>query len=153
MMEEIAQTMVEDVPIESEEPGVSEEAVSTSEPENSDTRVHDLEAEIQEVTSALEEREEELTNLREQVDSAVSKYRVALLASSPEVPEELVKGKTIDELDASLASARIIVEKIAQKLESQEPSERVPVGAPPRRPPDLSTLSPQEKILYGLQRG
>ena len=40
----------------------------------------------------------------------------------------------------------------AQFLESQAQAARVPTGAPPRRPPDLSALSPGEKILYGLFR-
>ena len=132
---------------------MSEEAASGPEEVNPERRVQELEAEVQRIHSTLEEREQELSSLREQVDSAATRYRAVLLASAPEVPEELVQGKTIDELDTSLASARIIVEKIAQKLESQEPSDRVPAGAPPRRPPDLSALSPQEKILYGLQRG
>ncbi len=152
-MEEIDQTVTENEIIESEESEAPEETSTTSETGDSDTRAHDLEAEIQRVTSTLQEREAELTNLREQMDSAVSKYRTALLATSPKVPEELVQGKTIDDLDASVASARVIVEKIAMDLKSQEPSERVPAGAPPRGPLDLSTLSPQEKILYGLQRG
>ena len=116
-------------------------------------RVQELEAEVNQLRAALEEREQDLAGLREQISSATSRYRAAILAGAPEVPEELVQGQTVDELDTSLASARGIVERIAQQLESQGLSGRVPTGAPPRRAPDLGALSSQEKILFGLQRG
>ena len=74
------------------------------------------------------------------------------LAAPPEVPEELIQGEMPEDLEASLASARKVVEKIARQLEERVSSERVPVGAPVRRGPDISALSPKEKILYALQR-
>ena len=37
-------------------------------------------------------------------------------------------------------------------LESQASQERIPFGAPARPAPDISNLSPQEKILVGLSR-
>ena len=116
-------------------------------------RVEQLEAETGQLRTALEERDSELTSLRERMASATTRYRVALLAGAPEVPEELVHGQTVEELDESLASARKVVDKIAGQLEAQVASARVPAGAPPRREPDLGALSPKEKILYALQKG
>ena len=121
--------------------------------QDSEGRSRDLEAEVSRLHTTIEEQETELANLREQVASAAKRYRSALLASAPEVPEELIQGETVAELDQSLVSAKQIVEKIASQLEAHVAAERVPSGAPPRRGVDLSTLSPREKILYALQRG
>jgi len=146
MPEETTEEVVEET-----QPQVEEE--ETPNPETvADGRVQELEVKLNQLRNSLEEREAELGNLREQMSTATSRYRAALLSSVPEVPEELVQGDTIEELDASLASARGIVEKVAQQLGSQVASEQVPTGAPPRRPPDLSAMSPHEKILYALQR-
>ena len=121
--------------------------------QDSEGRSRELEAEVSRLHTTIEEQETELTNLREQVASAAKRYRSALLASAPEVPEELIQGETVAELDQSLVSAKQIVEKIASQLEAHVAAERVPSGAPPRREADLSALSPREKILYALQRG
>ena len=121
--------------------------------QDSESRAQDLEAEVSQLHTTIENQEAELANLRQQVASAAKRYRSALLASAPEVPEELIQGETVDELDRSLISAKQVVEKIASQLEAHVAAERVPSGAPPRREADLSALSPREKILYALQRG
>ena len=121
--------------------------------QDSESRSRELEAEVSRLHATIEEQASELANLREQVASAAKRYRSALLTSAPEVPEELIQGETVAELDQSLVSAKQIVEKIASQLEAHVAAERVPSGAPPRREADLSALSPREKILYALQRG
>ena len=45
-----------------------------------------------------------------------------------------------------------MVERVRSQLEAQASPERVPLGAPARSAPDLSALSPQEKILLGKMR-
>jgi hypothetical protein len=96
--------------------------------------------------------ETQVVTLKGNLAQAVGKYRTRLLSESPEVPEELVRGDTPEEVDASFAAARQVVERIKQKLETQTSAERVPAGAPARGLPDLSSLSPAEKIAYGLAR-
>ena len=96
--------------------------------------------------------ETQVVTLKGNLAQAVGKYRTRLLAESPEVPEELVRGDTPEEVDASFAAARQVVERIKQRLETQTSAERVPAGAPARGLPDLSSLSPAEKIAYGLAR-
>ncbi|HEX77492.1 MAG TPA: hypothetical protein G4O03_03650 [Dehalococcoidia bacterium] len=91
--------------------------------------------------------------VEKELEKAVARYRSLLLASAPDVPQELVKGETVDEVEASFQAARELVERIRQKLEAKLAGGRVPAGAPARSGPDLSTLSPREKILYGLTRG
>ncbi len=112
----------------------------------------ELEQRLATLEGSLAQREQELTSLRDQLTLGAAKYRSALLALSPEVPEELVQGQSVQELDESLAKAKRTVEKIRRQIEAKASSERVPAGAPARSAPDLSSLSPQEKITYGLQR-
>ncbi len=94
--------------------------------------------------------ESQATALREGLAHAVARYRTHLLAGDPEVPEELVHGETPQEVETSFASARQMVERMKQGLEARATSERVPAGAPVRGRPDLSSLSPAEKISYAL---
>jgi len=113
-------------------------------------RLSALEAALQEVRTALDEREAVLATLREQLSITTDKYRSALLASAPEVPEELVHGNTLEELEAAMERARQVVEEIRSRLEAQTAGQRIPAGAPARTGPDLSVLSAQEKIAYAL---
>ena len=108
--------------------------------------------EIQRLTTLVIERDSEISGLKQQVELAVGRYRSALIAGAPELPEELVQGSSIEELDRSVESARKIVEKVASRIEARAPEARVPSGAPARRPADVSGLSPREKILYAINK-
>ena len=105
---------------------------------------------LAELQEALSTREQELVSLKEQLTLAVERYRAAVLAASPEIPEELVSGGTIEEVDRQIEAAKRLVARIKQQLQANIEELRVPVGAPPRTPPDLSALSPAEKIAYAL---
>jgi hypothetical protein len=111
-----------------------------------------LQAQLTRLETQRAAYETQVVTLKGNLAQAVGKYRTKLLAESPEVPEELVKGDTPEEVDASFAAARQVVERIKQRLETQTSAERVPAGAPARGLPDLSSLSPAEKIAYGLAR-
>jgi predicted nucleic acid-binding Zn-ribbon protein len=129
-------------------------------------QVAGLRRELEEARSALSTAEEraaahqervaglegELSTAREQVTLAAARYRQALLSASPEVPADMVTGESVEEVEASLAAARQTVAQIRQHLESQAQAGRVPAGAPPRQAPDLSALTPEEKIRMGLER-
>lgn len=82
----------------------------------------------------------------------MSVHRTSLLTAEPEIPKEMVQGATVVEIEESLARARQMVEQVRTQLEAQVAQERVPFGAPVRSAPNLSCLSPQEKILLGLTR-
>jgi seryl-tRNA synthetase len=124
---------------------------------------------IQELQDTLVLRDTELTVLQDQVEHAsrerdalqealsraVSRYRDLVVAAHPDVPQELIRGDSLEEIDASLESARALVEKVKQQLnqQAQPPEETtVPAGAPPRSGPDISSMTPREKIQYGLTR-
>jgi DNA repair exonuclease SbcCD ATPase subunit len=118
-----------------------------------------LSASLGEAQAQVAARDEELAGLRQEAEAlqvslkaAASKYRDALLAGKPDVPPDLVGGETVEEVDQQLDAALRMVAQLRSHLESQAQALRVPTGAPARRAPDLSALSPGEKIAYGLSR-
>ena len=108
--------------------------------------------EIERLTALVSEQESKIDGLKQQVETAVSRYRIALIDGAPELPEELIHGSSIEELDRAMESARKIVEKVASRIEARAPEARVPSGAPARRSADLSGLSPREKIMYAINK-
>jgi len=117
-------------------------------------RIAELQGELAQLQQSMAIREEEVEGevaaLKEKLSGAADKYRALILAGAPEVPDELVKGETPDEVEASFAAAREMVDKVRRQLEAKAQAERVPAGAPARTPPDLGALSPSEKIAYAL---
>jgi len=112
----------------------------------------EMQARIAQLEQSIASRDGELTAIKQLLSGAVAKYRDAVLASAPGIPQELVKGESLDEIDASLETARGIVIKVRQQLEVEAEANKVPAGAPPRMPQDLSALSPAEKIAYALRK-
>ncbi len=106
----------------------------------------------EEIELARSEREAREQDLTAQLQSAADRYRELALEQAPELPAELVSGATVAEVDEALQRARETVSKVRGHLESQAQAGKVPVGAPPRSEPDLSGLSTEEKISYGLQQ-
>jgi hypothetical protein len=121
----------------------------SSESEGSDTGV-EVQQRIASLEAAVLSGQEEAALLKGALAAAVAKYREAMLSRLPQIPEELVRGETVDEIDASLELATQLVSRVRQQLEAEESSRAVPAGAPPRTTPDLSALAPSEKIAYGL---
>ena len=114
-------------------------------------RIAEMEAASAEAAQARELVEERLSGLQQQLDAALAKYRGALLASSPDVPESMVRGRTVDEMEASFMQAQEVVQRIKDRLEVAQAKQRMPAGSPPRTGHDLSSLSPREKILHALR--
>lgn len=112
--------------------------------------------------------EEQVISLERELSTTVSRYRLALLDTTPEVPGDLVSGATAEELESSLAKAKGVVEQVRTRLlegmestssphsgDSRNPSESsgIPAGAPPRTLNDTSAdLTAREKITLGLER-
>ena len=138
------------MPTQDPEPSALEEQPADSQAEIEAQAARDsAEAELASVRA-------ELVEARAQAREAALKYRDARLAVVPHIPTDLVPGETIDEIDRQLEAAQRVVARLRQELDAEarpeEPPARVPVGSPPRRPPDLSALSPTEKIKLGLQQ-
>ncbi len=115
-----------------------------------DARIAQLEATLSEAQSAVQSRVEEIEAVSARLVQAVELYRASLLAAEPDLPEDIVQGATVEAVQESLERARQMVAQVRTRLEAQASLERTPPGVPARSAPDLSALSPQEKILMGL---
>lgn len=122
-----------------------------------DERIGELESQLEQTRTELAVKQDELDNswvemtaLREGKEAAVSGYRDALRLAHPELPPDLIRGETTEELAASVESAKALVEKVRAALRSEKDAARIPAGAPVSSGPDLTGLSPREKIAAGI---
>lgn len=94
---------------------------------------------------------QQLEQAQAALSGAAGRYRDALLGSNPGVPPELLTGDSIETLDASLEAAKGIVQSVIERAaQPAPPGPPVPAGAPVRGAPDVSAMSPAEKIKYAL---
>jgi chromosome segregation ATPase len=113
-----------------------------------------LKAKEGEIVSLKKERDElklALDETGKAISQAVVAYKEMVVQANPGLPAELITGETIEEVEKSVKNARAIIDKVRQEMESAAAKTRVPAGAPPRSPLDLSGLSPREKIQQGLK--
>ncbi len=107
-------------------------------------------SEIATLKQAKGELEERLKTISNSLAEAVASYRAEVVKANPEVIEELIGGDTIEALNESLKKAKTLVSKVKQGLEAEISLAKVPAGAPERTLPDISALSPREKIQYAI---
>ena len=101
---------------------------------------------------ALAAAQRELARQRDLAAVAVARYREAVLAAEPDLPPEMVRGESIEDVDASIAAARTMVAHVRERVEARRPSERgFPAGAPAREPSARTHLTARQKIAAGLQ--
>ena len=112
--------------------------------------ITDKDGQIDSLKQTLAESEEQNKQLTDSLTQAIASYRTAVVNANPEVPEELISGGTIDAIDESLTKAKKLVSQVRQGLEAEAMQNRFPGGAPVRTPPDLSALSPKDKIKYAV---
>jgi hypothetical protein len=93
---------------------------------------------------------EQLAEATQRARASAERYRDLVVRTEPALPAEMIAGETVDDVDASLEAARTMVGRVRSHIEAQSQAGRVPAGAPPRSSPDLSALSPEQKIRYGL---
>jgi len=122
-----------------------------------DSRISELEnlaadkdGQITALKQSVAELEPKLVGLNDALAQAVASYKAMVIKLNPGVPEELLAGETIGEIDESLANAQTLINMVRQGLEAEIAAARVPTGAPQRSPIDLSALSPREKIQYAI---
>lgn len=111
------------------------------------SRVRDLQSTADKLRADLKDMEGTNSKLQQDMESATAKYREVLVKANPTIPDELIQGTSIEELDRSVEKAQGVVEKIKSSIEE---TSRIPVGAPVRSGVDISALSPPEKVAYGL---
>lgn len=115
-----------------------------------DEKLAEADARIAELEAAVADSGARLVTISDSLTEAVASYRVLVVESHPEVLEELVTGDSIETINESLEKARDLVGRVKQGLETEITLARIPAGAPERTSPDLSALSPREKIQYAL---
>jgi hypothetical protein len=146
---------------EDQDPEIAELRVQLTEAEGrAQTAVGEaarLTAELAAATDAASAFETDIASLRGLLDDAAqrereaaSRYRDLVVRSDPSLPPDLITGDTVDAVEASLAAAREIAGRVRSHIEAQAQAVRVPAGAPQRAGPDLSAMTPDEKIKYGL---
>lgn len=126
---------------------------------NASAKAAALRDELAASQSAREQAEADASSLRaeleaaaERVQRAAQRYRELVVASEPALPADLIAGDDVDAVDASVEAARALVGRVRTHIEQQAQAGRVPAGAPARTGPDLSALTPEQKIRYGLEQ-
>jgi chromosome segregation ATPase len=117
-----------------------------------DTRIAALESELSEAKTGSEAAAAELASVKEAKDQAVAKYLNMAKALNPAVPEGIIAGETIEEIDASIEKGKGIVDAVKKAMESEAKETKVPAGAPPRTEISVEGLTPREKIAAGIQQ-
>ena len=112
--------------------------------------VAEKEREIAALKKSEGELKEKLSAVSKSLTAAIVRYKDRVVQSNPEITEELISGDTIEAVDISLEKAISLIGRVKKSVEKEKSQIRVPAGAPGRRIPDLSTLSPREKIRYAI---
>lgn len=115
-----------------------------------DTRLSEVEAKVAEMEQAVAGKDNQLTTLGQAMIGAVARYKALVVQANPDIPGEMISGDSIEALDSSLESARVLVKRVRESIEGEIASGRVPVGSPARVLSDTSALSPREKIQYAF---
>jgi len=92
-----------------------------------------------------------ITGLQEQSTVALEKYRSALVAGHPDIPETLISGDSFQALFDSVEKGKAVVAAVSDRLKASVAAGTVPAGAPQRTEIALDGLSPREKISAGIK--
>jgi len=121
-----------------------------------DVTIADLETKRGELESSLSEAKKQsealTTSLKDARDQAVAKYATMAKALNPTIPEDMISGETIEELDASVEKAKGLVAAVKKTLEAEASAAKVPAGAPTRGAISLEGMSSRDKIAAGIQQ-
>jgi uncharacterized coiled-coil protein SlyX len=115
-----------------------------------DLRISEFEQAVASRDNQIAALKQSLAELETRLSQAVASYRALVVKANPAVPAELIRGDSIEEIDASLASAQVLVDRVRQELGAEIAAAKIPAGAPLRMPLDFSALSPKEKIQYAI---
>ena len=145
--QETQDTAIEETPETEDTEAVMDEAAPAWE-----ERVLELQQEAEQARAASVAHGAEAESLRSQLADTLACYREMLLARDPDVPVEMVQGESVAELESSYERASGLVERLRRRAAEHAAQARVPAGAPARRGLDLGGLTPQQKIVQGLQQ-
>jgi len=115
-----------------------------------DARIAELEANLDEADQNFASLNSQVSQLKKAHGQAVVKYLDAVRLANPTIPQDIIHGDTIEDIDTSLSQAISIAERVRSRLEAQAKESKVPSGAPPRGEISLEGL--REKIAAGIQQ-
>jgi len=115
-------------------------------------KLAELETALGDAKKSLDAKAGDCDRLKAALDGAVSAYRKLAVSSSPLYSDDIISGSTVEEIDASIKKVNGLVKKMRSSLEAEIKDLSIPAGAPERSAPDLSGLSPREKIKQGLEK-
>ncbi len=108
------------------------------------------ELEVEKLENSSRGFKENLGRLNSSLEKTVSSYRAMVLKAHPDIPEELIDGKNVDEVNASLEKAGKIINRVKKNFKEESRAGEFPVGAPARSPDGMAGLNPREKIQYAV---
>jgi len=108
-------------------------------------------AELAEARKMADAQTADIAGLQKSGAEAVRAYRKLAASSNPLFSEDVLVGESIADVDAAMARVLDLASKVRSRIEAEIKSVNVPAGAPERSGPDLSALSPREKIKMGLE--
>ena len=111
-----------------------------------------LQASLSEAKQGSEAAAAELVQVKESHSNALAKYLDAVRLANTTIPQDIIAGATIEDIDASVAKALSIASAVKANLEAQAKEAKVPAGAPTRGEISPEGLSPREKIAAGIQQ-
>ncbi len=116
-----------------------------------DTRIAELETQLNEAATARESFASQLYDANEAHTQAVAKYLEAVKAANPAIPQDVITGESIEAIDASVQQATAIAEAVKANLATEAKNVKVPAGAPSRAV-NIDGLDPRDKITLGLSQ-
>lgn len=131
---------------------VQELAASDNRMAAAEQAVNAKDSELMDLKRSLTEVKEQLNGLTGEFNKAIAGYRTLTVTTNPDIPAEMIAGEDIGAIDKAVAGARSLIGKVREQLDRAREQVKVPPGAPPRTPPDLSGLSPREKINAGISK-
>ncbi|MGD9895167.1 MAG: hypothetical protein AB7R89_26290 [Dehalococcoidia bacterium] len=118
-----------------------------------EARVQTMVAEMESLRRGVEVARAEAIQVRESAQEEsrrlTERYRTVLLQALPDVPADLIRGESLDDLDRAAALAREMTSWARDQLQTAAAA-RIPAGSPTRGAPDFGSLSPAEKIRMGI---
>jgi chromosome segregation ATPase len=117
-----------------------------------DSRLAELETALGEAKQSSEASAADLAAVKEARDQAVAKYLTMVKALNPAIPENMIVGGTIEEIDLSIERGKAMVTSVKKAMEAEAAAAKVPAGAPTRGAISLEGMSSKEKIAYGIQQ-
>ena len=123
-----------------------------------DARITELETQAAEFTQQLEGKTKEmedaaakLANVSGSLDTAVAKYLGVAKALNPNVPEDIIGGATVEEIDSAITRGKAIVEAVRKTMDLEAATGKVPAGAPVRGGVSTEGMTPREMIAAGIK--